>query len=260
MFLARVLKNGAVVDEYTSVVDRLVACSMSVSARRLINTKQLRNVVLATCHADVVPYLQPDYVLHVSKDPANGNLPRVRLVKNPDPSRKPRVMALLRPNAPRDDGKSLCLSQVRLNEAFVGLPIKQTIDCRGQGDQRQVLRSVVTIDRSIRTAMKVFDLNAQLLYRGLSEFTVATMHGFPHTADEFTIALVFGASGSGKTAFLRKHFGAPKTPGFHPNEPVICHFPSVTAGVEALEAVCLEPTDFLKPFKVRGVMWMGGLV
>ena len=60
--LARALVDGAVIDEFTSVVNREAAKSASVGVRRLVDQLQLRNVVLATCHYDVIEWLQPDWL------------------------------------------------------------------------------------------------------------------------------------------------------------------------------------------------------
>lgn len=59
--LARGLVDNAVVDEFTSVVNREAAKSTAVGVRRLVDRLNLRRVVLATCHYDVVPWLQPDW-------------------------------------------------------------------------------------------------------------------------------------------------------------------------------------------------------
>jgi hypothetical protein len=61
--LAAQMADGAVVDEYTSVVSRTVARSASVSIRRYIDTRQLTRLVFATCHHDVEEWLQPDWVI-----------------------------------------------------------------------------------------------------------------------------------------------------------------------------------------------------
>lgn len=61
--LARMLTNDAVIDEYTSVVDRNVAMSTSNALRRYVEQKRLRRVVIASCHRDVLPWLQPDWVI-----------------------------------------------------------------------------------------------------------------------------------------------------------------------------------------------------
>lgn len=62
--LARKLKSGAVIDEYTSVVDRNVAKAASVSLSRYIKNNDIENVVLSTCHYDIVDWLEPDWVLN----------------------------------------------------------------------------------------------------------------------------------------------------------------------------------------------------
>ena len=59
--LARRLKNGAVIDEFTSVVDRAVAKSCANALSRYAKKTNLRGVVLASCHYDIVEWLQPDW-------------------------------------------------------------------------------------------------------------------------------------------------------------------------------------------------------
>jgi ABC-type ATPase with predicted acetyltransferase domain len=61
--LARKLKNGAVIDEFTSVVDRNVAKAASMSLARFVNNNNLENIVLSTCHRDILEWLEPDWVL-----------------------------------------------------------------------------------------------------------------------------------------------------------------------------------------------------
>lgn len=61
--LARQMKSDALIDEFTSVVDRHVAISASVSVSRYIKRKGLRNVVFATCHRDIIEWLSPDWVI-----------------------------------------------------------------------------------------------------------------------------------------------------------------------------------------------------
>lgn len=60
--LAKKLKNNAVIDEFTSVVDRNVAKSCSYALRRYVDKKGFKNIVLASCHYDIVEWLQPDWV------------------------------------------------------------------------------------------------------------------------------------------------------------------------------------------------------
>lgn len=61
--LARSLADGAVIDEFTSVVDRNVARAASVAVGKHIRGGHASNVVVATVHRDVLPWLQPDWVI-----------------------------------------------------------------------------------------------------------------------------------------------------------------------------------------------------
>lgn len=60
--MARRIKNNAVIDEFTSVVDRNVAKSCSYALRRYCDKTQVKNIVLASCHYDIIEWLQPDWV------------------------------------------------------------------------------------------------------------------------------------------------------------------------------------------------------
>jgi ABC-type lipoprotein export system ATPase subunit/GNAT superfamily N-acetyltransferase len=60
--LAMRLENNAVIDEFTSVVDRNVAKSCSYALRRYVDKSKLQNIILATCHYDIIEWLQPDWV------------------------------------------------------------------------------------------------------------------------------------------------------------------------------------------------------
>jgi ABC-type lipoprotein export system ATPase subunit/GNAT superfamily N-acetyltransferase len=60
--LARKLKDNAIIDEFTSVVDRTVAKSCSHAVRRYVDKQNLKNIIFATCHYDIIEWLQPDWV------------------------------------------------------------------------------------------------------------------------------------------------------------------------------------------------------
>lgn len=64
--LARRLNSNAVVDEFTSVIDRNVAKACSVAIRRYVDKHKLTNIVLASCHYDIIEWLQPDWVFNTS--------------------------------------------------------------------------------------------------------------------------------------------------------------------------------------------------
>lgn len=78
--LARRLENGSVIDEFTSVVDRNVAKSCSVALRRYVDQKQMHGIVLASCHYDIVDWLQPDWVY----DTFSGNFAGRGSKRRPD--------------------------------------------------------------------------------------------------------------------------------------------------------------------------------
>jgi len=62
--LARKVKNNAVIDEFTSVVDRNVAKAASVALSRYVRKNDIKNVVVSTCHHDIVDWLEPDWVIN----------------------------------------------------------------------------------------------------------------------------------------------------------------------------------------------------
>lgn len=78
--LARKLKDNAVIDEFTSVVDRNVAKSCSYAIRRYIDKKGLKNITFATCHYDIVEWLQPDWVY----DTSTGSVTTRRSLQRPE--------------------------------------------------------------------------------------------------------------------------------------------------------------------------------
>jgi GNAT superfamily N-acetyltransferase len=78
--MARRLSEGAVIDEFTSVVDRTVAKSCSVSIRRYADAHDVRGMVFASCHYDIIEWLQPDWVL----DTQSGRMATGRLERRPE--------------------------------------------------------------------------------------------------------------------------------------------------------------------------------
>jgi len=62
--LARKLKSNCVIDEYTSVVNRDVAKSCSTALSKYIKRNNLKNIILATCHEDILDWLEPDWVFN----------------------------------------------------------------------------------------------------------------------------------------------------------------------------------------------------
>ena len=62
--LARKIYDGAVIDEFTSVVDRNVAKAASVALSKYIKKNNIKNVVISTCHEDIIDWLEPDWVIN----------------------------------------------------------------------------------------------------------------------------------------------------------------------------------------------------
>jgi GNAT superfamily N-acetyltransferase/ABC-type ATPase involved in cell division len=60
--LAMAMRDFAVIDEFTSVVDRQVAKSCAHAAQKFIRGRGIKNVTFATCHYDVIDWLQPDWI------------------------------------------------------------------------------------------------------------------------------------------------------------------------------------------------------
>lgn len=60
--IARQLADGAIIDEFTSVVNRETAYSLSTSISKYIRKRGLKNVVFAACHRDIIDWLEPDWV------------------------------------------------------------------------------------------------------------------------------------------------------------------------------------------------------
>ncbi len=61
---ARSLRPGAVLDEFTSTVDRQVAQSISIAIRRYVDKVQLDRLTIATCHFDTIRWLEPDWIFN----------------------------------------------------------------------------------------------------------------------------------------------------------------------------------------------------
>ena len=77
--LARRIQDGAVIDEFTSVVDRNVAKSCSVAIKKYVSKKGIKNLVFATCHYDILEWLEPDWVY----DTVSQSVENRRLLRRP---------------------------------------------------------------------------------------------------------------------------------------------------------------------------------
>ena len=77
--MARRMGDGVVFDEFTSVVDRDTASSCARSLNRIATQRGWGNIVVATCHEDIIPWLQPDWVF----DTNTGTLSVGRWLRRP---------------------------------------------------------------------------------------------------------------------------------------------------------------------------------
>lgn len=69
--------NAEYIDEFTSVVDRNTAKSLSFSMQKHFRSSGLPRLVLATCHRDVIKFLNPDYLYDSDKQEwVETSLPR----------------------------------------------------------------------------------------------------------------------------------------------------------------------------------------
>jgi ABC-type ATPase with predicted acetyltransferase domain len=77
--------NGGtiVIDEFTSVVNRHAAQSMSHALQRYVRQKNLK-VIIASCHFDIVEWVQPDYMFNLEHKDENGEVEMEKMVYSDD--------------------------------------------------------------------------------------------------------------------------------------------------------------------------------
>jgi GNAT superfamily N-acetyltransferase len=73
------LKDGCVIDEFTSVCNRDLAKSISIGLRKTIDELQYKNVVVVSCNDDVIQWLEPDWVINT----ITGTILEGRSVRQP---------------------------------------------------------------------------------------------------------------------------------------------------------------------------------
>ena len=72
--LSRSIGSDVVIDEFTSVVDRNVAKASSIALSKYVKKNRITNVVISTCHEDVIDWLEPDWVINTNNGEVyNGN-------------------------------------------------------------------------------------------------------------------------------------------------------------------------------------------
>ena len=76
-------KDIVYIDEYTSVVNRSCAQSMSYALQRYARKNNLK-IIIASCHFDIVEWLQPDYIFNLNHADENGNVELEKMVYSDD--------------------------------------------------------------------------------------------------------------------------------------------------------------------------------
>lgn len=77
-------KGGIVIlDEFTSVVNRAAAKSMSFALQRYARQKDLK-IVIASCHFDIIEWLNPNYIFNLNHRDENGNVELEKMVYSDD--------------------------------------------------------------------------------------------------------------------------------------------------------------------------------
>jgi ABC-type ATPase with predicted acetyltransferase domain len=63
----RLLRSDtAIIDEFTSVVDRNVAKTMCIATKKALSKNKSKRLVVISCHYDILDWLQPDWVFDAS--------------------------------------------------------------------------------------------------------------------------------------------------------------------------------------------------
>lgn len=73
----------AYVDEFTSVVNRDVAKSMSFALQRYVRRNNLK-VVISSCHFDIIDWLQPDFIFNLNHRDEDGEVQLERMIYSDD--------------------------------------------------------------------------------------------------------------------------------------------------------------------------------
>lgn len=71
--IARQLQNNAIIDEFTSVVNRETAMSLSTSISKYIRKNNLKNIIFASCHKDIIDWVEPDWVFDTDQKQFSKN-------------------------------------------------------------------------------------------------------------------------------------------------------------------------------------------
>jgi len=71
--MARIINSNVCIDEFTSVVNRETAKSLSVCISKYIRKNNLKNIIFVSCHKDILEWLEPDWVFDCDKNEMGVN-------------------------------------------------------------------------------------------------------------------------------------------------------------------------------------------
>ena len=233
--LARQIADGAVIDNFTSVVNRHAAKAMASAVSRFIRRRHFKRVVFASSCGDVVPWLQPDWVLVLhGKGSRAASLHHNPNSGEPCASLQPCItMALSGGDASGGKDKNVrgaCEAALSLKH-MPDLDVKHSVD-GSRGQRPAALTIQVRTDEATTRSSEAFDYE----FDGKSTFQPPTL---PDVPKDFRVGVLVGPSGSGKTTILKSNFNLPHAIEWTDGAPISTYFDS-SDGRERLCAVGLD--------------------
>ena len=254
--MARLLSAGLkrknqriLIDEFTSVLDRANARCIASSISRYIRRhrpNEIAKFVVASSKSDIIPYLQPDAVISLSPNRSH------RLLVNPNnlndrKSYIPDTKVVL--DLPPFEQLRQCreLMPDRLGFVDGALYIKNTIAITARARR---LRCRIEMDRHTDRVSSVFDImkhdgddsnqSRANYFDGMTVTDIPCLERQHIGNKDFSIGLIYGPSGRGKTTTAERLFGS-IIPFNWNNRKAICeHFSSLDDMEEKFAACSLS--------------------
>jgi len=240
-------KNGEPIclDDFTSNLDRVSARACSGSLQKCIRRAKSGShlaegkYILATSNYDIIPWLQPDVVVEITKG-------KLKFHENPNENYLFDVKAHVDMNKiPRK--KSDWPELVLPSPDFGDLETEgEQMNCLGNANYQLVTK--VTPDELTLQAECVFDHP----FTGEIRFNIPA---FPHEQikkQKFHVGFISGPSGTGKTSTAYKYFSQPTVQQWAVNKPVIGYFSSAKSAKEIFGALDIDLSNASKAFDQLG--------
>lgn len=178
--MARRLRDGAVIDEFTSVVDRNVAKSCANSIRRYVDQKGLKGLVFASCHYDIIEWLRPDWIFdtNTNRMVGRGSERRPEIVLEMLPCGA-EAWAMFRNHHYLDGNinKAARCWIVAWNETLVGFSASLPFPNGNLKNAWREHRTVVLPDyQGLGLGVRISDATAELFFRQGSRYFSKTAH------------------------------------------------------------------------------------